>query len=393
MDNIQSLKQFITGDPIDIERKGKDSYEYKSNAIFFANCNKLPSITGGTSAIDDRYDILRFDKTYVRNAIAAEGQLEADPRFKDDEKFILEQVAPAMLNKLLERLPLLLSEGIDYKATKDAMQKAQEESRHLWQFAREVGLEVQFGGRVWVKDLWQQLQDWYENIGILEKEFDGKGKEKLIWNELSNKYDTPVKAVNQLASRLIEIFPKLQLCRHHERDEIDRRGQRYLLGIGFVQSPVKTAKTASPSSPLDVARDTASPTASPKNTGDALGDAKTLIQSGGDDGDAISSPFVEVCKLIPQFTDAERQKLIRLLSHSQPLLQKVTPDDAQKIRDIARLWWLEYYPEQMQALLTQMYGWQAPGTKYDVATLIEWLEEEEELIRDRIIELIHRRGD
>jgi putative DNA primase/helicase len=123
LDSIQSLKQFITGDPIDIERKGKDSYEYKSNAIFFANCNKLPSITGGTSAIDDRYGILRFDKTYVRNAIAAEGQLEADPRFKDDEKFILDQVAPAMLNKLLERLPLLLSEGIDYKVTKDAMQK------------------------------------------------------------------------------------------------------------------------------------------------------------------------------------------------------------------------------------------------------------------------------
>jgi putative DNA primase/helicase len=62
LDGIQSLKQFITGDPLDIERKGKDSYEYKSAAIFFANCNKLPSITGGTSAIDDRYGILRFDK-------------------------------------------------------------------------------------------------------------------------------------------------------------------------------------------------------------------------------------------------------------------------------------------------------------------------------------------
>ena len=48
LDGIQSLKQFITGDPLDIERKGKDSYEYKSTAIFFANCNKLPSITGGT---------------------------------------------------------------------------------------------------------------------------------------------------------------------------------------------------------------------------------------------------------------------------------------------------------------------------------------------------------
>jgi phage/plasmid-associated DNA primase len=314
LDNIQSLKQFITGDPIDIERKGKDSYEYKSTAIFFANCNKLPSITGGTSAIDDRYGILRFDKTYARNPIAAEGQLQADPRFKDDEKFILEQVAPAMLNKLLERLPLLLSEGIDYKATKDAMQKAQEESRHLWQFAREVGLEVQSGGRVWVKDLWQQLQDWYENTGILEKECDGKGKEKLIWHELSNKYDAPVKAINQLASRFGEIFPKVQVCRHNERDEIDRRGQRYLLGIGFVQDSATTAKTASPSSPVDTARDTASPTAPPKNTGDAVGDAKTLTQSGGDDGGAISSPFMELCNLLSQLTDDERQKMADLLT-------------------------------------------------------------------------------
>jgi hypothetical protein len=45
----------------------------------------------------------------------------------------------------------------------------------------------------------------------------------------------------------------------------------------------------------------------------------------------------------------------------------------------------------MQALLTQMYGWQGPGTKYDVATLAEWLEGEDELIRDRITELMHRR--
>jgi putative DNA primase/helicase len=392
LDEIQSLKQFITGDPLDIERKGKDSYEYKSAAIFFANCNKLPSITGGTAAIDDRYGILKFDKTYARNAIAAEGQLEADPRFKDDEKFILEQVAPAMLNKLLERLPLLLTEGIDYKATKDAMQKAQEESRHLWQFAREIGLEAQSGGRVWVKDLWDLLVNWYEGMGILDKEFDGKGKDKLIWHDLPNKYDSPVKAINQVASRFSEIFPKLQVCRYCEREEIERRGQRYLLGIGFVQGSAKTVKTADPSDPVDTARDTADPTADPKNTGSAIGSAQTLTQSRGSDGSAISSPFTEICNLLSQLTDSQRQKLTELLTQSQPLPEKVTPDDAQKIRDIARLWWSEYYPEQMQALFTQMYGWQAPGTKYDVATLTEWLEGEDNLIRDRITELIHRRG-
>ena len=97
-------------------------------------------------------------KPTFETLIPSKGEFKADPRFKDDEKFILEQVAPAILNKLPERFPLLLSEGIDYKATKDAMQKAQEESRHLWQFVRDVGIEVQAGGRIYVKDLWELLE-------------------------------------------------------------------------------------------------------------------------------------------------------------------------------------------------------------------------------------------
>jgi len=314
LDGIQSLKQFITGDPLDIERKGKDSYEYKPIAAFFANCNKLPSITGGTSAIDDRYGILSFNKTYVRNADPSKGELEADPRFKDDEKFILEQVAPAMLNEFLERFPLLLAEGIDYKATQDAMQKAQEESRHLWQFAREVGLEVQSGGRVWITDLWDLLVDWYEGMGILEKEFDGKGKDKLIWHDLSNKYDAPVKAINQVASRFGEIFPKLEVCRYCGREEIERKSQRYLLGIGFVNSSARTAKTAEPSEPVDTARDTAEPTAEPKNTGSAVGSAPTLTQSAGSDGSAISSPLTELCALLSKLTADERQRMADFLT-------------------------------------------------------------------------------
>jgi putative DNA primase/helicase len=393
LDNIQSLKQFITGDPIDIERKGKDSYEYKSNAIFFANCNKLPSITGGTAAIDDRYGILRFDKTYARNAIAAQGQLEADPRFKDDEKFILEQVAPAMLNKLLERLPLLLSEGIDYKATKDAMQKAQEESRHLWQFVRDVGIEVQAGGRIYIKDLWELLQKWYLETGTLEIEEGSNGKNKLIWHDLPNKYDTPVKAVNQVFARFSEIFPKLKKLQYNGRDEMERRAQWYLSGIGFVKNADTSANFALPALPVDTEGLTALPTALPQNSGRPSGRAVILAQQAGRDGRAISSPFAEVCKLVAQFTDEERQKLADILTQFQLLPKKVTPEDAQKMRDIARVWWLEYYPERIQALVTQMYGWQAPGTKYDVATLAEWLEGEDSLIRDRIAELIRRRGE
>jgi putative DNA primase/helicase len=392
LDNIQSLKQLITGDPLDIERKGKDSYEYKPIAIFFANCNKLPSITGGTAAIDDRYGILRFDKTYARNADASQGELEADPRFKDDEKFILEQIAPAMLNKLLERLPLLLIEGIDYKATLEAMREAQEESRHLWQFVRDVGIEVQPSGRIYIKDLWELLQKWYVETGTLEIEEGSNSKNKLIWQDLPNKYDTPVKAVNQVFARFSEIYPKLQKVRHTEGGSADPlKGQFYLAGIVQISS----------TSPLNIASlaslahregDTASLTASLAKSSEAVSEATTLTGKRSEASEAIFPTFAEICNSLSRLTEYERQKLIELLSPSQQSTEKITPEDAQVIRDVALLWWPEYYPEQVQSLITQMYGRGAPGTKYSVATLTRWLEGEVPEVRDHITKLIQLRG-
>jgi predicted P-loop ATPase len=72
-------------------------------------------------------------------------------------------------------------------------------------------------------------------------------------------------------------------------------------------------------------------------------------------------------------------------------LEKVTDEDAQAMRNIAVDFWPEYYPEQIQGLITQMYGWQAPGTKYDDAILAEWLQGEEDVIRKRLTELIRLR--
>ena len=68
--------------------------------------------------------------------------------------------------------------------------------------------------------------------------------------------------------------------------------------------------------------------------------------------------------------------------------QLISEEDAEKLRDIALIWWNEYHPEWMQALLTQMYGWQTPGTKYDVAVIVQWLEGESAETRDRINQLI-----
>jgi hypothetical protein len=71
----------------------------------------------------------------------------------------------------------------------------------------------------------------------------------------------------------------------------------------------------------------------PKNVGTDVATNETLTQSGGTDGTDDFSPFAEVCKLVSQFTDAERQKLIELLTKSQQLPEKVTSAEfAEQIR-------------------------------------------------------------
>lgn len=75
-------------------------------------------------------------------------------------------------------------------------------------------------------------------------------------------------------------------------------------------------------------------------------------------------------------------------SAATPRAEQVSEEDAEKLRDIALIWWPEYYPEQMQALLTQMYAWKAPGNKYETAVIVQWLEGEDAEVRDRINQLI-----
>lgn len=62
--------------------------------------------------------------------------------------------------------------------------------------------------------------------------------------------------------------------------------------------------------------------------------------------------------------------------------------DAETLREIATIWWDEYYPEQLQNLLTQMYGWKAPGVKYQKEEIVDWLAGETAQVRDRINVLI-----
>ena len=314
LDKLQSYKQFVTGDELTIEHKGQGEYPYKPEAIAVANCNVLPSISSDAEAIRSRYCIVSFKKTYVVGADASRGELEADPRFKEDPDFILKKIAPALLNRMLERIPLILKEGIDYRSSHSALRDAQEKSNHLWQFMRDRSYEAGKGERVYAKDAWNDLQDWYIETGTLELEYDRDGKEKRVWNELPGR-DTPVKAINQLFARLSELVPNLEKHRHNERGfEAERtRGDFYYIGL-TKQTSEKSNESAPPAPPVDIARESSPPVLRQEVTGGALAEQTTLTQSDGGAGGALNPTILEVLNAITKFTLCDKQKLAELLT-------------------------------------------------------------------------------
>lgn len=228
LDSIQSIKHLVSGENLWIERKGQDEYPIPCKAVGLFNCNETPNIRATLEAFKSRWVILRFPYTFKDNPTKA-NELKADPRYRYDLDFIRRKVAPAFLNKILRELKTLLKNGIDYSGCAENLRVAQEQSSHLWQFCREAGLKATDNptDKIYIADLWDKLKAWYEAEGIVET-IDGK----TIWHDLAgNKYDKPVKAVNQVRARFIEIFPDLQYGR--ETQDRDNRGKNFLAGLTF----------------------------------------------------------------------------------------------------------------------------------------------------------------
>jgi putative DNA primase/helicase len=115
IDRIESLKAFISGEPISIEHKGKDEYEFEPVGVTLFNINETPNLVARLEAIQSRYAILNFNKTFKINANLLKREIEADARFKYDLNFLRAEVLPALLNRLLDALKRLMEEGIDYR--------------------------------------------------------------------------------------------------------------------------------------------------------------------------------------------------------------------------------------------------------------------------------------
>jgi len=268
LDRIQSLKAFITGDTLSFEAKGKDEFEFEPTAISLFNINDLPNLNGSLEAIQSRYAILNFLKTFKIGADPSKGEIEADPRFKYDPEFVSEQVLPAFLNRVLQALMDLMREGIDYEPTRQTLEGIQAQNSHLFQFCQDVGLGYVPDSTVTVGEVWDKLRQWYLESGTLSIEGTNSGKEKFIWIDQVNKRDANVKGSNQVLARFLQLFPKAKraaLANHKVG----------ITGIGFTD----------PRSQLGVNQE---------SVGSQLGSQQPLQDKGWESMKPVSSDVVEI---------------------------------------------------------------------------------------------------
>lgn len=206
IDSIQSLKSVISGDKMSFEPKGRDEEEGVAKCVLIFNSNETPVLTGALEAIKSRVASLHFKKTFVdRTPDPKKGELRADPRFKNDFQFVKESVLPGFLNRVLEAFLRMQSEGrINYDASDRNIEAIKLEFNHLYQFCQDVGLEYCPGSKVTSSEVWEKLESWYLERGIIEIETNGKKS----WNELDSKLDKLVKGKNQVKERILKLFPQ-----------------------------------------------------------------------------------------------------------------------------------------------------------------------------------------
>jgi putative DNA primase/helicase len=234
VDQFRGLRAAITGDPIVFEQKNRPAEPARPlKTVFLFNVNEAPNIVAQLQATSSRWTLIPFNKTYAMRPI--EGQIQSDPRFKEDPQFIEQKILPAFLNRLIEQLQAVVLEGIDYSSTQHLFEEMQREASHLLQFAHDTGLKYDPTGSVTVAELWQQLKTWYVETGtlVIEGPITNKGKSKLIWNDQVRRSDRNVKGANQVAQRFLEIFPKAR--KGSRRPPGSNNPETVITGIKFAE--------------------------------------------------------------------------------------------------------------------------------------------------------------
>ena len=213
IDNLESLKAAITGEPMYVEGKGIQGNWITPRAAFMFFLNQPPLLDGGSAAIASRWGIAKMPHTY--STTPKQGQKKADPRFKHDPDFLANEVLPGLLNLMIQALGDVVQRGFSLDSVSADLQELKEATCHIHGFLREAGYVVTNNqiDEVEAKDVWADLWQFYKDNDWMEK--DKLGEWKFTYTKDG---DEPVRAIRLLPKRLKQLYPEIRCDRATSSD-------------------------------------------------------------------------------------------------------------------------------------------------------------------------------
>lgn len=103
IDDDAIFKKLVTGETINVERKGKDPFEFNNYAKLIFSANKIPRINDTSDGLMRRLVIIPF------NAVFSKKDADYDPFIKD--KLLTQSAMEYLLNLAIQGLQRILKEG------------------------------------------------------------------------------------------------------------------------------------------------------------------------------------------------------------------------------------------------------------------------------------------
>lgn len=212
----QRFKTIVTGEPIDIERKHRDSVRGVELALpVLLTTNALPRARDRSDAIFNRAMILEMTNVVTEEGAHLARQMSGVGRGQTIAKHIFEKEGPGILNWALEGLRRLLDRGAfnPPEIMRTAIQRFKDDNNPVAEFAR-TGLVRRDTGKVARHDIMCAFHGW-------QREQDGDD----------------AKAFGARA-----FFPRLRAAMPWITDMTDNHGRRYFAGLALTDEGLQLWK-------------------------------------------------------------------------------------------------------------------------------------------------------
>jgi putative DNA primase/helicase len=213
---IRKLKALISGDPIEVEKKGKDMFTMKNRARMFFGANKLPEINKFREAELRRFIVTHWNQKFKSKLTQEDlenGIKKADIEL--NEKLTTPENLSGIFNLvMIHARKLIQQKRFTYEQSVEQLEREWKNKEDVIETFVNLYLKVEEGSKVAKSTVFEKYEMWCSENKIIPKsfrEFNSRLKELLELDDTRSKIEDKTTVVwSNLQIKVTEL-PKLPI--------------------------------------------------------------------------------------------------------------------------------------------------------------------------------------